>query len=136
MVAWCWSVVAVGLVFVAGVVPELRAPVLLYLDVLTWPLDGRPAAISAEAVFAFGILGAITAGWGVMMALLITDPVVGREPRFWRVMTAAVVVWFALLTAVSWSSGYPANVLSGANLLLTYLYPVWRGRMMTAAPAS
>jgi hypothetical protein len=134
MVAWCWSVVAIGLIFAAGVIPALRTPTLLYLDLVTWPFDGQPETISTEAIFAFGILGAITAGWGVMMTALVTDPVIGREPRFWRVMTMSIVAWFVLLAAVSVLAGLPANIMSGANLLLTYLYPVWRGRLMSDVP--
>lgn len=131
LVAWCWSVVAIGLIFALGVIPALRAPTLLYLDLVTWPLDGRPESIGTDAVFAFGILGAITAAWGVMMTALVIDPVIGRMPRFWRVLTMSVVAWFGLLVVVSWLAGMPANIMSGANLLLTYLYPVWRGRLMS-----
>jgi hypothetical protein len=133
MLAWCWSVVAVGLIFVAAVVPALQAPTLLYLDAITWPLDGKPERIGDDAVFAFGILGAITAGWGLMMARLVADPIVGREPRLFRHMTGAILLWFVLLAVVSWRAGVPWNILSGGNLLLTYLYPVWRGRLHAQA---
>jgi hypothetical protein len=127
LVAWCWSVIVVGFLLLAVVVPPLSAPTRLYIDMAFWPMDGQPVVSARETLFSLGILGAVTVGWGVLMLGLVTSPGLAALPAAWRWATGALAVWFAGLCLASWAAGAPTNMLSGANLFLTWLYPVWRG---------
>ena len=132
MVIWCWATLGVGAIFAMSAFASLRGPTMLFLDVIFWPIDGQPAALSREAALGIGLCGALMIGWGMLMLGLVQDPKLSRESRVWQIMTYAMVTWFVVDSAVSWLTGAGVNVLSNAGFLATYLIPVVKSGVLSS----
>ncbi len=124
MVVWCWTMVGVGTVFAVTAIAPLRTPTMLFLDLIFWPVDGQPAALSREAVLGIALCGAIMIGWGSLMLGLASDRKLSAEPRVWQLMTYAMIIWFVVDSAASWQTGAGVNVFSNAVFLISFLIPV------------
>lgn len=124
MVIWCWATIGFGVMFAICAVPGLQTPARLFLDLVFWPLDGQPAVLSREAVFATAISGALTIGLGTLMLGLVQDRVLSQNAHVWSSMTTAMLVWFFVDSVASWLSGAAVNVLGNVGFLATYLIPV------------
>lgn len=135
MIVWAWLCIGFGAMFALAAVPRLSGPALLFLDVVFWPLDGRPAAIGPEAAFATGIAGALTVTLGVIVLGLARDADLSRRPAVWRAVTTGLVAWFIVDSLASYVTGAGMNVLGNVGFLAGYLVPVVQSGMLTAAPA-
>lgn len=136
MVVWCWATIAFGAVFALGALGSLRAPAQLFLDLVFWPIDGQPAELAREAVFATAVCGALMIGWGILMLGLVRDPSLNRNPRVWSLMTTSMVVWFVVDSLASWLSGARLNVLGNTGFLVTYLIPVLASGVLSGTSSS
>jgi hypothetical protein len=132
MVVWCWTTLGFGAVFALSAFTALRAPTMIFLDIVFWPIDGQPAALSREALLGLGLCGAILIGWALLMLGLVQDPKLNREPRVWQLMTSAMVTWFVVDSLVSWICGAGVNVLSNMVFLGTFLVPVIKSGVLSA----
>lgn len=128
MMIWCWSVIGLGALFALSAFAGLRAPTLLFLDLIFWPVNGQPATLSSEAVFGIAVSGALTLGWGVLMLGLVRDRNLG--PAIWHHMTAALTIWFAVDSLASIVSGASLNTVSNALLYAAYLIPVAKSGLL------
>lgn len=135
LVVWCWITIATGAVFALGALPALRGPMALFMDIVFWPPDGQPAALSREAAFATAVCGAVMVGWGVLMLGLVRDPALAAEPKVWRLMTTGMIVWFVVDSMASWLTGATANVAVNTLFLATWLVPVQAAGLMTGGDA-
>lgn len=124
MIIWCWCVIGFGAVLALSIFEALSAPTMLLLDLVFWPIDGEPAALSREAIFAVALAGALTMGLGAMILGLARDETLNGSPRLWRHVTAAVLVWYVVDSAVSILGGAIVNAVSNTVLLVTFLLPV------------
>ncbi len=122
MTIWCWSTVALGLVFVAGAAPGADAAALLYYDFVYWPLDGAPD-FDPMLRFTGGVLGAVLIGWAVTIFALIDAARAAGAPA-WRGLTAAMAIWFTIDSTISVLSGAAFNVVPNALFMGTFLIPV------------
>ncbi len=132
MVIWCWAVVGIGAVFAISAFASLRWPTMLFLDIIFWPIDGQPAALSREAVLGVSLTGAVMVGWGVLMLGLAQDAKLSRDPRVWHLMTYAMVTWFVVDSVASWLAGAGVNVLSNAGFLATFLIPIVKSGVLSS----
>jgi hypothetical protein len=133
LVAWCWALIAIGIVFVIGVFAPFRAPTLLFLDLVFWPLDGRLAGpLAPEAIFSSALVGAVTFGWGLLMLGLVRDPVLSQSATVWRAMTIALASWFIVDSLASWVSGAHLNVLGNIGIAASFLIPVLKSGVLSA----
>jgi hypothetical protein len=120
---WCTALIGLGAVFALAVVPALNGPVVLFTDLVFWPLDGRPTLDRASAL-ALSIVGTVMIGWGLLMAALMRTDDLAADPRIWRAMTTAMTVWYVVDSAVSILGGAWLNAVSNTALYATYLWPV------------
>ena len=128
MIVWCWSVIGLGALFALSAFASLRGPTMLFLDLVFWPIDGQPAALSREAVFGVAISGALTLSWGVLMLGLVRDRTLG--PNVWQTMTTALTIWFVVDSLASIISGAGVNAISNAVLYATFLLPLAKSGML------
>jgi hypothetical protein len=135
MAAWCWLVIVFGAVLTTATFPVTDAPARLVMGVIS----GAPASFDDNALrFAFGLMGALTIGWGMTVQALLRHDV---GTPVWRGVTVAVLVWYVVDSAASVATGFPLNAVS--NTLITALFlacvagsGVWRQESMRGASAS
>lgn len=92
---------------------------------------GPPASIDTDEVrdylrLPFMVLGAVLAGWSLMMLLLVRGPV--REGSEWALSALrwSVSVWFVLDTAMSLVLGFPTHALFNLTFALALGLPIVR----------
>lgn len=136
LMIWCWMTILIGAVFALSVFAGLRGPTMVFLDIIYWPIDGQPAALSREAILGTALAGAVMVGWGVLMLGLAKDERLSKEPRVWRLMTTSVVVWFVVDSAASVFAGASVNALSNASFLALFLYPVLKSGVLSSGVGS
>ncbi len=120
MRVWCWAVLAFGAVLVLAAVPALDAAPRLALGLV----GGDPVLLDLPTMrFAFGLMGALTLGWGVSMMAMVALAHTHGAP-VWRSLTASVLVWYVIDSAISVLTGFPLNAVSNTLLTVGYLIPV------------
>lgn len=120
MRVWCWAVLAFGAVLALAAVPALDAAPRLVMGLI----GGDPALLNQPAMrFAFGLMGALTLGWGVAM-LAMVGLAHTHGAAVWRSLTASVLVWYVIDSAISVATGFPLNAVSNTLLTAGYLIPV------------
>lgn len=122
MQVWCWATFGVGAMFALGAAPATDAGVRLFYDVIYWPIDG--ASPYGDTVrFTAALLGAVMIGWAMtIFTLVAAADRVGATA--WRGLTAAVIAWYVIDSAISVGSGVGVNALTNTGFLVTYLIPV------------
>ncbi|MCF8504088.1 MAG: hypothetical protein K9G59_04175 [Caulobacter sp.] len=120
MRVWCWVVLAFGLVLALAAVPALDAAPRLVIGLL----GGDPDLLDqTEMRFAFGLQGALTLGWGMTMIAMV-GLAHTHGAAVWRSLTASVLVWYVIDSAISVGTGFPLNAVSNTLLTAGYLIPV------------
>jgi hypothetical protein len=80
---------------------------------LAWP-DAAPAELGAWGRLGFVISGAVTSGWGVSLHQV-------AQGRPMQAFTAGLLVWFALDSFGSVTTGFPGNVVFNLGFLVPFL---------------
>jgi len=77
----------------------------------------------------FMVLGAVMAGWTVMMIQIVQGPL--REGSAWAlsVLISSLVVWFVLDTGMSLALGFPMHALFNVPFALALAIPLIRLRL-------
>ena len=120
-------VVLAGVVFVLGVWPPLAGPAVLVTDFAFWPVDGAQTLAADETRLICALLGAVMAGWGVML-WLVADRLYPVDPRLARqTILTGLGTWFVLDCAASLIVGAPLNLLFNIAFLALFLIPLLRG---------
>jgi len=115
-------------VLVTGLLPSLavfqatQEPWRLFFDVLSWPLDSRPADFSAGERQLSAVLGGVLCGWAWLLYKL-ADPD-AFNPRIRSLMIQSVWTWFFLDSAGSVIAGIPLNAISNIGFLLILIVPL------------
>lgn len=123
-----FSFIAGGLMWASGAIPGFDAPAVWMLDLLSWPIDGRPGGLNPAATFMSAIGGGVLAALGVLNWLLIAPAL---EAGDWRILDAAlasVFTWFVIDSTGSVLSGNAPNVFFNVVILGLYVAPILAGR--------
>ena len=120
-----WLMVAAGITSVAGLAFAGLAAVgaaeaiNAILEVLYLP--GALAASAGEgATFAIGVMGAVMAGWGATMLIVLADSDTASEPVVWRALTGGLLVWFVVDGIVTIAVGAPGNLVLNAAFVAMF----------------
>lgn len=120
MTVWCWGVFVFGVVLALSAVPGANAAPRAVITLI----GGDPALLDQPALqFAFGLQGALTMGWAIMMFGMLSVADIGGAP-VWRSMTFGMAVWYVIDSAISVATGLPLNAVSNTLLLVTFLAPI------------
>jgi hypothetical protein len=123
LLVWCWGVLAFGALLVTAGMPGLDAAARTLFVIFS----GDPAntqTFDLPAVrFGLGLQGALTIGWAMTMLAMRKAAATLGAPA-WRALTAALVVWYVLDSAISISTGFWLNAVSNTALMIAYLIPV------------
>lgn len=117
---WCIFVAGFGAVLASGGLPAFDGLTLRILGLV----GGEPEFFAAQPTrFATALMGAVTLGWGLTILGLL-DAIEAAGASAWRRLTAAVLAWFVIDSALSVATGFPLNVVPNTGLLATFLVPV------------
>ena len=126
---WCGIVVLFGVGLAGAGFASTDGLARMALGLL-----GHPDPIfTAELRFAVALMGAVTLGWGLTIAAVVS--VGDRLPMsivraVWRRVTASVLAWFVIDSTLSIATGFALNAASNTVLLAMFLAIVWRGRLL------
>jgi hypothetical protein len=131
---WGWAVAAVGLLLTGAAFPGPDAPTRVLLGLMA----GEPlGSLDDVSRFSIALLGAVTLGWGLtLLAAFDAAHALGREGRsVWARLTTAVLVWWAVDSALSVATGFALNAASNTLFLAGYLVPVLRSGVLGSVRA-
>ncbi|MCZ6763466.1 MAG: hypothetical protein O7C63_00875 [Alphaproteobacteria bacterium] len=118
------AMVVMGLgLAVLGLTPAMALVTGLY-DPFFWGARTPDAGAVSFQVFAFGVIGALMAGWGVMALGLGLNAMARRERWAWIYAVEAIALWFVVDTAMSWASGGLINIAGNIGFLLLFAPPL------------
>ncbi len=128
-----WLLILGGLITVLGVAIALLNSTELFdtllnnqIDPVFWDEPGPDDQAQDFRQWAYGVLGATMAGWGVFITTIAHYPFKRRERWAWNCMLAGIAIWFVLDTYVSLSAGNWFNELAvNVPLLVLVLLPLW-----------
>ena len=89
-----------------------------------WGGAGAPASSAVYQQFALGVMGAVTAGWGVT-ALFLAWFGIGRKQRWaWWALAEGLAVWLVLDVGICLWLGVTTNVLFNIGLAVLLAVPL------------
>lgn len=115
-------VLVTGLLPVIAVFEATQEPWRFFFDLLTWPLDGNPAAFTDGQRQVSAILGGVLCGWAWLLYQLANPQTFNPSIRRW--MMQSVWIWFLVDSAGSVLTGLPLNALSNVSFLLILWVPL------------
>ena len=119
--AWIWLTIGFGCLFSAAGVPGLDTGAgLFYWIVSGGTLDA--GAFDAPGMrISVALVGAVMLGWGC--AMLAVWSARGADVTLWRGLARAVLIWWAVDSALSVATGVPINALSNTLFVALFLVP-------------
>ncbi len=120
---WSFAVIAFGVLLMTSVVPGADGPLRWVVGMMNTN-DASHGSLEMNMVrFAVGLTGALTLGWGMMMLAVFSR--IGQEDApLWRSLTAAMLVWYLVDSAISVATGFPLNAVSNTVFTVLFLIPV------------
>ncbi len=94
------------------------------VDPVFWDTAFLPQAAREFQRWAYGVLGATVAGWGVCLAFLAHYPFRRKEVWAWNCMLAGILVWYLPDTILSMRSGVVFNAVFNTLLLILVCLPL------------
>jgi hypothetical protein len=118
---WCLSIGLFGAVLAGGAFEATSGPVRIVLALLNGPAQ---PVFDPTLRFSLAVMGAVSIGWAVTLHFIIrasTAPESHARP-LWDAISAGMVCWFLIDSALSVATGFGLNVLP--NCLLAGIYVV------------
>ena len=94
------------------------------IDPVFWGDQPTPAQAIAFRGWAYGVMGAVMAGWGVFFIFLANFPFQRKEKWAWYCLLVGTLVWYVPDTLVSISSGVMLNAGINTVLLALLILPL------------
>jgi hypothetical protein len=127
---WTAAVVIFGLVLAGGAFEATDGLLRTLMTLFGNPL---PDPVDAHHRFAFGLMGAVSLGWGLTFygafkALYALDAKAAAP--IWRFMNIGIFAWYLIDSYISVATGFWMNAISNTVLLVTYYIPVLKSGVM------
>lgn len=121
---WCWGVVAFGVVLASAGLPGADGVARALFGLLGGVPAGADFFDATGMRFSVALMGAVSIGWGFTMLFLL-PAITAAGPSAWRGLTGALLIWFAVDSALSVATGFWLNAVSNTVLLAAYLIPLF-----------
>ncbi|MFT3723111.1 MAG: hypothetical protein QM773_05940 [Hyphomonadaceae bacterium] len=120
---WCVLVIVFGLVLAGGGLEVTSGGADMLFGMLGGPGD---IMWTPHLRFSVALMGAVTMGWGLtFVAVFAAAHRLGNQAAMvWRLVSASVLAWFVIDSALSVATGFALNAVPNAALLVGYLVPV------------
>jgi hypothetical protein len=137
-----WLLVLSGVIVVFGLAlavfnqtPVFDALFNRQINPAFWTQAEITPQISAFQQWAYGVLGATMAGWGVFILFIVHEPFRRRERWAWNCLAFGIGLWFVVDTALSIAANVIFNAAFNSLLLVLILPPLIATRTHFSAPA-
>ena len=136
MQLWCGAVMVFGLVLMSGAFEATGQVANILFDILDGP---GPVTWDPALRFSLALMGAVTLGWGATVLAVVRgtgDMPAAQALALWRGITAALLLWYVVDSALSVATGFWRNALSNTVLIGWYLLLMRRSAATGAASAA
>lgn len=99
------GMIVLGLVMMVWPLSPLFAPLHQALFQVLFATTAPPQVAQDLYALLFSLIGATTAGWGVLVFFVVWKPFARREAWAWVSLAASTGTWFVLDTAIVLSAG-------------------------------
>ncbi len=94
------------------------------IDPVFWGAALPDPAAAAFRGWAYAVLGATVAGWGVCLAFIARYPFAARQPWAWSAVAWGLGLWYLVDTAISAANAVYFNVAFNTLLLVAAALPL------------
>ncbi len=94
------------------------------IDPVFWAAGELTGGTTLFQQWAYGVLGATMAGWGVSIVFIAAIPFKRKEKWAWNCLAIAVSLWFVIDTFLSWRFGALFNVAFNVLIYLAAMMPL------------
>ncbi|WP_152417470.1 hypothetical protein [Sandarakinorhabdus sp. AAP62] len=119
--AWVWLTIGFGLLFSGAGVPGLDGGAGLFYWLVSGGMVDASAFDAPGMRISVSLVGAVMLGWGC--AMLAVFRACGADPAVWRGLSRAVIIWWAVDSALSVMTGFALNAVSNTLFLALFLVP-------------
>lgn len=129
MNGWCWGVALFGLVLAGAGLEATSGPTRLIFGLLNGP---ESLELNAQMRFSVALMGAVTLGWALTLraALGAAHQLGEHAGPTWRGITASLLVWYVVDSALSVATGFGLNAVSNSVILAAFLLPILRAGVL------
>lgn len=121
--AWCYVIILSGLAISGAGFEGLETFTKTWICYLN--LEAAPEFNQIER-FSFGLLGAVTTGWGLMLLYIIEAAHNNNEGnRIWRRLAFTLFIWYAIDGYISYRNGFTLNIVANSVILIAFLFPLY-----------
>jgi hypothetical protein len=136
MQLWCGAVMVFGLVLMSGAFEATGQMANILFDILDGP---GPVTWDPALRFSLALMGAVTLGWGATVLAVVRgtgDMPAAQALALWRGITAALLLWYVVDSALSVATGFWRNALSNTVLIGWFLLLMRRNTATRAVSAA
>lgn len=120
---WCLAIIGFGGVLAASGIEGLEGPTKALLTLQT---PGNPVAFTDTERFAFGLMGAVTFGWGLTLLYFFRAAQSSHlGDKMYRQAFVILIIWNALDGYISYVTGFRLNIASNIVLSLGLIIPLY-----------
>lgn len=134
---WLFVFSLIVVIFGLGMALLNRTPLFAVFDSQVNPVfweDGLlPSGVNEFLGWAYGVLGATMAGWGIFLAYIAHFPFRNREQWAWNAFSLGLSLWYLIDTAISLYFGVVFNALFNTAILVLAALPLFftRGEFLS-----
>jgi hypothetical protein len=132
--AWVWMVIGFGCLFSGAGVPGLDAGAGLFYRIVSGGTVDASHFDAPGMRISVSLVGAVMLGWGC--AMLAVWRACGADPKLWRGLSRAVLVWYGVDSVLSVATGFPINALSNTLFVALFLVPAMKLGFFSRGTAS
>ena len=125
---WLFVFSLIVVVFGLGMALLNRTPLFAVFDSqvnpVFWGANPLPIGVSSFQGWAYGVLGATMAGWGVFLALIARYPFRNRERWAWDALLMGLSLWYLTDTGLSLYFGVVFNAIFNTAIFVLAMLPL------------
>lgn len=131
MTGFCLATGLFGIILAGGAFEITSGPTRLVFDLLNGPGELH---FDPYLRFSLAVLGAVTIGWSLtLLAAIRAANQSGKQHGrpIWVMVTASVVSWYVIDSALSIATGFRLNAVLNTVFLAAFLLPVLRSGVLS-----
>jgi hypothetical protein len=126
---WLFIFSLIVVIFGMGMATLNRTPLFAIFDSqvnpVFWSTNSLPVDVDSFQGWAYGVLGATMAGWGVFLAFIAHYPFRNRERWAWNALLIGLSLWYLADTALSLSFGVVFNAIFNTAIFILAMLPLF-----------
>ena len=125
---WLFGFSVIVIIFGMGMALLNRTPLFAIFDSQVnpafWKTNSLSLEVDAFQGWAYGVMGATMAGWGVFLAFIVRYPLNHKERWAWNAFMLGLSLWYLTDTAISLYFGVVFNAIFNTVIFILALLPL------------